>query len=70
MALTVIVSSKPFIIRFSVYTDGEVITIIETVMTEYKKRWSKLQYPTPTIPATCGWLSTQAITIVKGIHKA
>lgn len=51
------------------YTDKEVITIIETVMAEYKKRWSKPQYPTPTIPATCGWLSTQAMVIAKGTHK-
>ncbi|OAA90893.1 helix-turn-helix domain-containing protein [Clostridium ljungdahlii] len=51
------------------YTDDEIKTIIEIVITQYKKRWSSPKFPTPTITAMCGWLSTQAMTIAKGTHK-
>lgn len=45
------------------YSDEEIKTIITTVVTQYKKRWAKPQFPAPTIGAMAGWLSTQAMQI-------
>lgn len=51
------------------YSDEEIKIIIHTVVTEYKKRWAKPQYPAPTIGAMSGWLSTQAMQIVSNKVK-
>lgn len=51
------------------YSDEEIKTIIHTVITEYKKRWAKPQYPAPTIGAMSGWLSTQAMQIISNKVK-
>ncbi|HIE5864166.1 TPA: helix-turn-helix domain-containing protein [Clostridium botulinum] len=45
------------------YSDEEIKDIIHIVVTEYKKRWAKPQYPAPTIGGMAGWLSIQAMQI-------
>ncbi|MCB8814701.1 hypothetical protein [Desulfosporosinus shakirovi] len=52
------------------YSDEEVRNIIHTIITQYKKRWSKPMYPAPTIPAMCGWMATPALEVFTATEKA
>lgn len=52
------------------YSDDKIKIIVHTVITHYKKRWAKPQYPAPTIGAMVGWLSVQAMEINSNKTKA
>jgi hypothetical protein len=45
------------------YSDEQMEAIMETVITEYPKRWSNVKFPAPTIGAMSSWLATQAVQI-------
>lgn len=52
------------------YNDEEIRGIIFTVITQYKKRWSKPMYPAPTLGALCGWMAVPAMEIMATVEKA
>lgn len=52
------------------YDDEEIKGIIHTVVTQYKKRWSKPMFPAPTLGAMCGWMATPAMEIMSTVEKS